>query len=75
MTTYITKVMGLILLKVNNKDPLKTTTKQRSYTMDFLTTEPVIDFLDEQITALEEDWKCVACGHALNVTHSRVARS
>jgi len=35
--------------------------------MDFLTTEPVIDFLDEQITALEEDWKCVACQHALTL--------
>lgn len=35
--------------------------------MDFLTTEPVVDFLDEQISCYEEDWKCVACGHALTL--------
>jgi hypothetical protein len=35
--------------------------------MDFLTTEPVVDFLGEQISAYEDDWKCVECGHALTV--------
>lgn len=37
--------------------------------MDYLTTEPVVDFLGEEITAYEEDWKCQdpACGHALTL--------
>ncbi len=35
--------------------------------MDYLTDEPVVDFLGEQLTAYEEDWKCVACGHALTL--------
>lgn len=38
--------------------------------MDFLATEPVIDFLEEQITASEEDFKCVGCQHPLTV-HTR----
>lgn len=38
--------------------------------MDFLTTDPVVDFLDEQITSFEEDWKCVECSHALTL-HTR----
>ena len=35
--------------------------------MDYLSTEPVIDFLGEQERAVEEDWKCVACEHPLTV--------
>lgn len=35
--------------------------------MDYLTAEPVVDFLDGEISAYEEDWKCVACSHALTL--------
>ena len=35
--------------------------------MDYLNAEPIVDFLGEQIRSLEEDWKCVACGHALTL--------
>jgi hypothetical protein len=38
--------------------------------MDYLTDEPIIDFLGEEVKAAEEDWKCAACGHALTL-HSR----
>ena len=35
--------------------------------MDYLTTEPVVDFLGEEITAFEEDYKCVECHHPLTL--------
>lgn len=37
------------------------------FPMDYLSDEPVVDFLDEQITSSEEDYKCVGCGHPLTV--------
>jgi len=38
--------------------------------MDYLEAEPIVDFLGEEVRAIEEDWKCVACGHALTL-HTR----
>jgi len=38
--------------------------------MDYLAAEPIVDFLGEEVKAHEEDWKCVACGHALTL-HTR----
>lgn len=38
--------------------------------MDYLESEPIVDFLGEEVQAAEEDWKCVACTHALTL-HTR----
>lgn len=37
--------------------------------MDFLA-EPVVDFLEAELDASENDWKCLRCQHAL-VAHTR----
>jgi hypothetical protein len=38
--------------------------------MDYLESEPIVDFLGEEVKAFEEDWKCVRCSHALTL-HTR----